>query len=154
MIYHRVIPTGKFITEKDYIKGFGVDNDHYLKVIKARQEYNKKYFFERFYKKPLALRDDFNEVWDARIGVGIDGVPFNTRHHEWHNKKLIEQKTNKVYVIDAVFKHHYFGFYYSLLIREENSESHGIISWENINCYDPTILNDIVKSHKRFKFSI
>jgi hypothetical protein len=60
MIRHRVIPKNE--DPDDSIVGFGIDFDHYLKVVKARREWNQKS------DNKLPLHTDFGKTFDKREG--------------------------------------------------------------------------------------
>ena len=171
MVHYRITPGGEHLKEEDYVlmsdgkrRGFGLDTYHYRLVCEARERYNEEHgkpiveeldngftAVTRNDHKLLPLREDFQEEWEARDGYNIEGRKFNTRHHPLHDKIFLEKKTGKRYVVDGVHKQHYFGYYYSLLIREEGTKSHGVIYWENINCREPNVLEGIEESHERFE---
>jgi len=153
MIYYRITPEGKFLKKEDYkvlqdgkIHGFGLSSTHYNQVHKARIQYNILHP-----DNPLPLREDFKEDWDVRTGFNIENKPFNTRYHPYHDLRLFEKETGKIYVVDSVHKHHYFGYYIMLLAREEGSKSHASIIWENISCQDPTTLEALQEAKDRFE---
>lgn len=160
MVHYRIKPIGKFIEEKDYISGFGMDDSHYMRVCQARNEYNKKnnvdikksgvHVVSITLSETLTIREDFSEEWDSREGFNITGKKLNTRYHPLHDIKLIENATGNIYLVDAVYKQHYFGYFISLLVRKEGTESHGMAYWENISSLDPIIIGGIEETKKRF----
>lgn len=139
MSCRRVTPEGQHIKTQDYRFGFGLHLSHYNLVEEARL------------KRGLPTRKDFTEDWDTREGYNIAGKRLHTRHHPYQDLHLIERETGKRYIVDSVHKHHYFGFYMVLLVREEGSQSHGVVCWENISCHDPITLEGIKEAHERFE---
>jgi len=138
-IHYRITPEGENLKKEDYRFGFGLDTSLYNSLQEERT------------KRGLQTRKDFTEDYDTRTGHNIEGKPFNTRYHPYQNLKLLEKTSGNIYVVDSVHKHHHMGYYIMLLIREENSSSHGIAYWENISCKDPNILEGITESHQRFE---
>lgn len=138
-IYYRIKPETANLTAADYVTGFGMDTQHYARVNDARKSIG------------LPHRDDFKKSWDSRTGFAIDGTRLNTCPHPYHKLQLVERETGKSYIVDAVYKHHYFGYYIMLLIRESGSNSHGTAYWENISCMDPTVIDGIKEAKERFE---
>lgn len=136
--YYRITPEGNFLKKEDYRFGFGMNTSLYNQIHNERLS------------RGLQTRDDFKEDWDTHTGENIEGKPFNTRHHPYQDLKLVEAKTGKIYVVDSVHKHHYFGFYIVLLIRAEGSQSHGVAYWENISCKDSSVIEGIEETKERF----
>jgi hypothetical protein len=135
---YRVMPEGQYIKQEDYRFGFGLDNNLCNRIHQERL------------KRGLPTRDNYKEDWDTRSGENIEGKPFHTRHHPFHDLKLIERETGKRYIVDSVHKQHYMGYYMVLLVREEGTKSHGIAYWKNISCHEPNILEGIKEAHERF----
>lgn len=158
MVHYRIKPIGKFLEEKDYISGFGMDDSHYMKVCQARKEWNNNEPETIIYKGNMILedwwhiplREDFSEEWDSREGYAITRRKLNTRYHPLHDIKLIENETGDIYLVDAVYKQHYFGYFISILTRKEGTDSHGMAYWENISSLDPIITGGIEETKKRF----
>jgi hypothetical protein len=140
-ISYRITPEGKYLKKEDYVFGFGLDTSLYTKIQLERS------------KRNLQTREDFKEDYDTRTGQNIEGKPFNTRYHQYQDLKLVERKSGKKYVVDSVHKQHFMGYYIMLLVREEGSNSHGVVYWENITCKDPNILEGIEQTHQRFIIS-
>jgi hypothetical protein len=170
MVHYRITPEGQFLKVEDYKLlandtryGFGLNTSHYMKVCKAREEYNKKISAPQinwssgvttitFHNgEKLPVRDDFQENYDTREGHAIDGTPFHTRPHPYHNLRLLEKETGKIYLVDSVHKQHYFGYFILLLVRAEGTNSHGSVYWENISCKDPIIVEGVQEAHERFE---
>lgn len=135
---YRICPTDGLLTKDDYRFGFGLDMYLYNRINEARKQ------------RGLQTRDDFKEDWDSREGYSIDGKRLNTRFHPFHNLYLIEKSTGHRYIVDAVHKHHYYGFYIVLSIRKEGTKSHGQAIWKNYTCKDPTVLEGLKEAHERF----
>jgi hypothetical protein len=131
---------GNHLEEKDYVTGFGLHTTHYFEVCKAREAAG------------LPTRKDFKDDYDLREGCGITGEPFNTRPHPLLGKRIKSRKTGEEYVIEAVYKHFDYGFYWTILIRREGTQSHGTLWWENITCKYDLIVNDIEENRNEFFF--
>lgn len=137
-VYHRIKPLSSTLSNTDYVYGFGMDTSHYNRVHNKRKELG------------LDTRDNYIDSWDSRTGFDITGAPLNTKYHPLHDVKLLEKETGKIYIIDLVCKHHHYGYYIMLLIRQEGSKSHGSVLWENISCLDNDTLNSIKENQERF----
>jgi len=142
MINRRFTPFGEDPT--DTISGFGIDYEHYIKVSKAREEWNKNHP-----DRKLQLSSEHPDTYDKRTGWYIDGTQIETRHHPLHDYHFIERATGKRYNIDMVCCRHHFGEY--IEIFAEHNKSHAGILWENISCHDPSIHETIEKNNKRFE---
>ena len=68
----------------------------------------------------------------------------NIEGHPFLGKTIINNKTQKKYVIDNVCLHWYTGYYWSLTAKDEN-DSHMVRAFENANCIDDIICNGINK---------
>lgn len=125
----------KHLSQEDIIKDTGLNYNLYLKVLKT---------------KGISEDDRSRSMeYETRDGRAITGREFNKRYHKYQD--LILLKNGVEYVVDAVHENFYFGKYISLLIRKKGSKSHGVIFWENINCYSDVILESIEEARKIYK---
>ncbi len=141
----RLTPTGEFLKQEDYTLdyngkplGFGLHTTHYFKLNNARKQAG------------LPVREDFKDHYDLRVGCGIDGTPFDNRPHPLLGKVIKNVLSEDVYIIEAVYKHFDYGYYWTLLIRREGTQSHGTLWWENINCKYDLIVNDIKQNREEY----
>jgi hypothetical protein len=70
-------------------------------------------------------------------------------NHPLLNRKIILTKENKTYNIEGVYKQWYAGWYIILLI--ECNKSHTMLCWENINCIDSIITEQITENNIDYK---
>lgn len=136
---YRIKPETDNLKKDDYKLGFGIDTSHYFKVKKERM------------KLGLPLTEDFTDKWDSRKGYDITGKKLPFKYHELHDKKLINKK-GEVYIIDAVYKQWYLGFYIAIAIRKEGTKSHGIRYIKNISSKCPLIIKGISETKSEFKY--
>ncbi len=146
MIHHRIIPKSKTLKKTDYRFGFGMDYSFYMKLDAARVKYNETH------SDKLPVRADFKDDYDLRTGFSIDGRAFNTRPHPILGRTIKHIKSGETYIVEGIYKHFEFGYYWTVLMRREGTKSHGTLYWENINCKDPTIVKLIKSSQKNWIF--
>jgi hypothetical protein len=143
MIYHRIIPENE--NPQDSITGFGIDSDHYIKVRRARQDYN-----EANPDTPLPTHKDYTQRYDIRSGYYIDGSEIVTRKHKYHDYHLVHKETGDKYHIDMVCIDHYYGSFLSFTVRKFGSKSHGQRVWEINTCKDPDTIRSCNKSRSEY----
>jgi len=78
---------------------------------------------------------------------GIKKYDYSIPNHPLINKKIFDKSKKKEYTIESIHKHNYPGKYLIALIRDEN-DSHGMMTFEIINCVDP-IIHDEYKRDKK-----
>jgi hypothetical protein len=140
MVYHRFKYNKKNLTESDFVRGWGQDTDHLLKVLRKRKE--------------LGIDDDDNsrqDLYDKRSGYYIDATEIVTRIHPFHANSLLDTESGKIYSIDTVSIQHYFGKYMVLALRPIGSRSHKHINYLNYTCNEPDIVEDCIENLVRYK---
>lgn len=133
-----IVFKGEYLTKKDIIHNFSIDNDHYMRIYRYRRE------------NGLPLSSDFLEKYDNRDGYYITGEKIDTKHHPYHDKCILDTKRNITYRIDTISIDFMYGKYITIGMRELGSESHKHIIFENINSRSKFIL-DSLKKNKHFK---
>ena len=136
---YRIKPETDNLKKDDYKVGFGIDTTHYHKVQEERARLG------------LSLGKDFTENWDSRKGYDITGEKLPFKYHKLHDEKLINKK-GEVFIIDAVYKQWFLGFYLAVAIRKEGTKSHGIRYIKNISSKCPLIIEGISEFKSEFKF--
>ena len=151
MIRSRFTYNGKHLTKEDFLPkdvegieerdyGFGVDWEHYFKVVKVKKQLNL-----------IDNSSDIREQYDCREGYYIDGSKIETKIHKYHNYTLYDIEENFYYKIDVVKIVYYYGLVLQFSIRPLDSKSHKIIKFENINSKSPEVLREVEKNSKRYK---
>jgi len=81
------------------------------------------------------------------------GLPIKTKEeildHPLINKQIYNFEEKKVFVIKSAWKHWYLGWYVTLL-ADNDVGSTFVIWWNNINCHEPIIIEDIELNQKRW----
>lgn len=139
-VYHRVAPEGEFIKKQDYVRGFGMNTSHYFRVCEARRQKNATLVVK------LPVMEDFKDDYELRSGTRIDGKQFNTRPHPLLGRYLKDNVSGDMHLIEGVYKHFYFGFYWVLLVQKDGS--HGTRNWENISSKDEDIIEWIKETRE------
>lgn len=92
------------------------------------------------------IQHDYN-VWKVRKDRGL---PCNRQeclsNHPLKGQKLLNYSNGKTYDIVDVYREWHCGWFVKLLI--EHNESHAVIYWENINCFDDYII-ETIKNHRK-----
>lgn len=93
----------------------------------------------------------YMKVRDARRDAGLP-VHSGNGKVEGHPLvgKVIRDHT-KAYTIESVHKHWLHGWYLGILLNN-GQDSHRFMTWENINCADPLILDQIAQNRSDFWF--
>ena len=112
--------------------------DHYLNVIRERE------------KRGLETSKDYKQIFDNRTGYYIDGTKIETKHHNLHNYKLVNNKTNKTYRIDVVSYNTFCGKHISLTVCDEKTGSHKVIDYISISCSLPLIVDSIKQNQEKY----
>ncbi|MFW6243137.1 MAG: hypothetical protein ACOC2W_03165 [bacterium] len=99
----------------------------------------------------MKTREDYKKTFDCRNGYYITGEKIKPEHHPYQDMWLVDKKTKKRYHIDMVSILFKFGKYICLSKREEGSESHGMVNFENISCHCPITVDSINKSQKQYE---
>lgn len=144
MVYRYKYNT-KNLRKKDFRLGFGIDSELLSKIHKARLKYNESS------KEKLTTRDDFKELYDKREGYYIDGTKIETKFHIYHEKSLLDTKTDKIYSIDTVNIEYWHGKHMTLGLREIGSKSHKHIIYFNYTSNEPDIVNKSIENLGRYK---
>lgn len=94
------------------------------------------------YNVPLLM-----DVLRARPKKGLKQVPHTIplEDHPLLGKHLRRKCDGRVYVIEAVLRQWWWGYYTSLLIQANGS--HGVIWWENISCAEDSCQADAVRAN-------
>lgn len=104
--------------------------EHYYDVRKAREERGLPVLTEA-------------KVWDRRKGD----------EHPFLGMRLLDTETDTTYVVDEVTNEWYDGFYVKLVVREEGTNSHGIVLWQNVSCRNSIITELIEEDKQRYKLT-
>ena len=97
--------------------------------------------------------DHYMKVRAARRWAGLPTDPPGPKNGRIANHPLIGRKLDrggKIYTIEGVNKHWMWGHYLGLLLNNGN-DSHVFIFWENINCGDELVLQQIGESRQAYK---
>ncbi len=95
--------------------------------------------------------DHYNKVREYREKVGLPNSNLTVEliDHELINKSIKNLITNKIGIIEKIFKQFYCGWYISYLVCYEGN-SHGVVIINNINSFSNEILNIIEENEKNF----
>ena len=98
-------------------------------------------------------KNHYMEVVKQRKWLGLGEVDSKKRNVELKNHPLVGTKikskwSGKKYTVEKVNKQWFNGFYLGMLL--ENNGSHVFAYFENINCEDETVLENIEKTKKEF----
>ena len=97
--------------------------------------------------------DHYMKVVRERKWLGLGEADSKKRNVELKNHPLVGTKikskwSGKKYTVEKVNKQWFNGFYLGMLL--ENNGSHVFVYFENINCEDETVLEDIERTKKEF----
>ena len=137
MIYHRITPTRKHLTEDDYIRGFGIDSDLMIQIRQA--------------KRKLGINVDSRIRYDNRTGFAIDMTPFNNKYHPIFQNDILDTETEKQLQIDGYYQMYYYGKYWTILAMDKDTRSHRTITWEIETCKEPEWIEDSIENKKKYK---
>lgn len=95
--------------------------------------------------------DHYRKVREERekLGLPVAELSVDYEDHDLIGKQLKNQEDGLIYNIDQVSKHWYAGWYVVVLAEESNS--HAMLFWENINCHDETILTTIEETKQKYE---
>ena len=130
---------GENLKKEDYKKGFTLDSSLYYKILKTRKD------------RKIPNKLNYTRVYDIREGYYITGDKINTKKHKYHNFSLYDKKKDFYLNIDVVKIDYSYGLYLTLNVREVDSRSHKILTFENINSRDEDIISEIKLNTKRYK---
>lgn len=123
------------LTEDDYHLGFGFNKELLSEFLKLR-----------------SIKDDNQNSHYLFDFVSIDGIQRKKSYHPLLGKKIHDLEDDRILIIESVHTHWYFGFYKCLVYRMEGTRSHGTLIYENINCYDETVLEILEENKDKFVF--
>ena len=132
-------PTSDILSKEDYKYPFTFNHELYMAIIEERK------------RRGLPIRGEYKESYDTRTGYYIDGTRINTRHHPYHDMWLVDKITGEKFIIDCVTVQHDFGKYITLTKRAPDSESHGVVIFENISCHYPFIIEQIELAKEQYE---
>lgn len=97
--------------------------------------------------------DHFIRVLNAKEKLGIlQRHETELKNHPLIGKKVICLDSEKeYYTVDKVYKQWHLGYYIALALVD-NNRSHRIVYFENINCHEKLILDDIEDNKKIVQF--
>ena len=98
--------------------------------------------------------DHYMKVVKQRSRLGLSEADSNLRNVELKNHPLVGTKikskwSGKEYIVEKVNKQWFNGFYLGMLLN--NNDSHVFVYFENINCEDETVLEQIEKTKREFE---
>lgn len=98
--------------------------------------------------------DHYRKVREERenLGLPVAKLSVDYEDHDLVGKQVKNHEDGLIYNIDKVSKHWYAGWYVVVLAEESNS--HVMLFWENINCHNETILNGIKKTQERYELVV
>lgn len=137
----RTIVEKIFIKKEDYIRGFGINSEHYNKVNKRREELG------------LKTRKDYSlsfEHLDRKGKIRIDGTVIKSKYHPYHDFMLYDTEKDVNYHIDNVCYQYHYGEIVTLIIREEGTRSHGAITWSILRGGDDATIEKVKKNNRRY----
>lgn len=104
---------------------FKFNINHFIKVINAREKLGMLFYRETEIKHPLL----------GKKCICLDDF----------------KNSEKEYIVDKVVKKWKLGYYIVLLLKNK-SKNHRVVYYENINCHDKEVLNEIEINQKRVHF--
>jgi hypothetical protein len=120
--------------------------EHYRKVKKARRERELPVYTDQ---AKWDRRADENNMIGVTNRFGREQVEGS--EHPLLGMRLQDTETGNTYVVDSVSNCWLDGFYIQMAIREENTKSHGLIFWENINSESETVVSSVQETHERYE---
>jgi len=102
--------------------------EHYRKVKKTRQEQGLPVLTEQ-------------KKWDRRKGD----------EHPLLGMRLRDTESESTYVVDTVSNVWLDGFYIQMAIREEGTNSHALVFWENVSSENEVVLEGIEEAQERYE---
>ena len=83
-----------------------------------------------------------------RLGMPNDSLNIVLDDYPLVGKRIRNNETDKIYVIEQANKHWYVGWYIGLLI--EQNGSHAFIWYENIDCWNDIVVDSIEKNKTKY----
>lgn len=71
--------------------------------------------------------------------------------HPLLGMRLLDTETGSTYIVDSVSNCWHDGFYIQMAIREEGTNSHALIFWENINSENAAIIDGVEEAQERYQ---
>ncbi len=84
--------------------------------------------------------------------TSIDGILREEKYHPILGLKIYNKVDNEIGIIESLHKHWYYGQYWEVIYRKENTRSHGMLSIKNINSISDIIISSIDDFEKDWKF--
>jgi hypothetical protein len=119
---------------------------HYHEVRKARKEQGLPVLTDQ---AKWDRRADENNKVGTTNRFGVEEVEGS--EHPLLGMRLHDTEEDRTVVVDSVSNCWLDGFYIQMAIREEETNSHGLIFWENINSENEDILKGIEAARDRYK---
>ena len=93
--------------------------------------------------------------WDKivkyRENNGLKSFDTEILNHELVNKPIVDNETRHEYIIESVHKQYYAGYYISLKLKNNNTNSHVVIFWHNINSVADMVIQQTNENYKRWR---
>lgn len=120
--------------------------EHYYDVRRARKEQGLPVYTEQ---AKWASRADENNMIGISNRFGREEVEGS--EHPLLGMELYDTEDEKTYIVTSVSNCWHDGFYTQMAIREEGTNSHAVVFWQNINSENECVIEGVNESRERYE---